>query len=1086
MATYVPGVETYLPDIKPFTPDYKFLSAVLDVRTDKYNTNWKATNDLYNKVVYADLSRTDTKEQRDQYINQIAPSLEKIAGMDLSMIQNADSAQAVFAPFFEDDLIVSDIMHTSNYRKEMDYANRLETSPDQEQRMRYNEDGVRGLQYHMEDFITSAPDKAMKMGLPQFVEGANMMVMAQKILGEMKPPLKMKKDSTQGDWIITQQNGSLIIPAAKAYIEQALLNDPRIQSFYKNQAFVRSRDRAAEGIARGEFATVEQGQGVWAEETINRITEQNQYYLEKERLAAAEQKNVNDKYKNLENTTGIVPGSDDEKAKNEQLNMYERTKAALEARENVKQLSNEPAKDFQSTLAKAYRLYQAGNIGRDIDAAAAEFASRDSEYTIKENPFVKQKKDFEYDMAKLEYTYDRQKTNAEDLAMLKGKIDYDLAKAKGAVLADNPILKANAGAKASEGNATNSEYPLDKEGKLDANTDMNKMNEIDYTQDRNKTRDVELEYATKVLSFLNPAGQLDASGKPTQKYTVKVGGQNFTGTIDQIKNKLGAKDADGAYVYKTDIDALYYTQSNKLNDPKEMAKYPMQARSKTYADLYQQAFSDQGINTKITVQDQAHNEVRKIHQKAQKLSISELRKTDSKAKELLDAGLPEIYKVTASGIPVQMTKAEYIKSVKDLAQQGKIKDIDRTQMRKKEYVNYVDTEVMVNGKPRTNVEIVYSDQPLKNARKYFATESVMYTDKTGKLIRAVNRDELDRASVRLATVLSDRDIEQKAGLLYDKVKTYTNSALTMHKGDKFETATYKGYINGRTGGSDMMTTPVFKANVDPLSSSSEGQTILAQMMTQKNMLDSKGGGYTMVLGNLKDKTSKEAIVDNALARKAYNAYTADMITWVGNPKSSNTAAIAPRGTVTYSSTFGAQTDGAKTTAGYTIENFAEWASSKVKGTSKDDGTKEYGLFSKPEVDQLRNGISMVFEKKQDINPRSTNNTYYSKVLSAVQASPEKYAEYSYPGVDGMTPTATYRIVKTGTDQYYATYKYYTYQPDGTYSAGDWQQVPIEMGSYNPGQTIDARVNELKEAFEIKRQMNLGDYQKNSATKGKQN
>ena len=121
MATYVPGVETYLPDIKPFTPDYKFLSAVLDVRTDKYNTNWKATNDLYNKVVYADLSRTDTKEQRDQYINQIAPSLEKISGMDLSLVQNADSAKSVFAPFFEDDLIVSDIMHTSNYRKEIDF-----------------------------------------------------------------------------------------------------------------------------------------------------------------------------------------------------------------------------------------------------------------------------------------------------------------------------------------------------------------------------------------------------------------------------------------------------------------------------------------------------------------------------------------------------------------------------------------------------------------------------------------------------------------------------------------------------------------------------------------------------------------------------------------------------------------------------------------------------------------------------------------------------------------------------------------------------------------------------------------------------
>ena len=308
MATYVPGAETYLPDIKPFTPDYKFLSAVLDVRTDKYNTNWKAANDLYNKVVYADLSRTDTKDQRDQYINQIAPSLEKISGMDLSLMQNADSAKGVFAPFFEDDLIVSDIMHTSNYRKEIDYANRLEYSPDAEQRKRFNSDGVRSLQYQMEDFISATPDKAMKLGLPKFVEGADLMDMAQKMLGEMKPPLKIKKDSPQGDWIITQQNGTLVIPAATAYLEKTLMSDPRIVNFYRNQSFVRSRDRAAEGIVKGEFATVEQGQGAWAQETIDRITAQNAYYLEKDKTKAAEGEVTNNKWKNYQKTNGIVPG----------------------------------------------------------------------------------------------------------------------------------------------------------------------------------------------------------------------------------------------------------------------------------------------------------------------------------------------------------------------------------------------------------------------------------------------------------------------------------------------------------------------------------------------------------------------------------------------------------------------------------------------------------------------------------------------------------------------------------------------------------------------------------------------------------
>ena len=109
MATYIKGSKSYVPDIKPFTPDYKFLSAVLETRTDKYDANFKATNDLYNKVVYADLSREDTKERRDQFAEQIGPQIEKISGLDLSLQQNVDNAKSVFAPFYQDDLTVKDI-----------------------------------------------------------------------------------------------------------------------------------------------------------------------------------------------------------------------------------------------------------------------------------------------------------------------------------------------------------------------------------------------------------------------------------------------------------------------------------------------------------------------------------------------------------------------------------------------------------------------------------------------------------------------------------------------------------------------------------------------------------------------------------------------------------------------------------------------------------------------------------------------------------------------------------------------------------------------------------------------------------------
>ena len=1075
MATYVPGVETYLPDIKPFTPDYKFLSAVLDVRTDKYNTNWKATNDLYNKVVYADLSRTDTKEQRDQYINQIAPSLEKIAGMDLSMIQNADSAQAVFAPFFEDDLIVSDIMHTSNYRKEMDYANRLIDSPDQEQRMKYNEDGVRGLQYHMEDFITSAPDKAMKMGLPQFVEGANMMVMAQKILGEMKPPLKMKKDSTQGDWIITQQNGSLVFPAAKAYIEQALLNDPRIQKFYKNQAFVRSRNRAAEGIANGEFATVEQGQAAWAEETINRITEQNQYYLEKESIQAAEQKAINDNYKNIEESNGIVPGSDDDKAKNQQLSMYERTKAALEARENVKQLSNEPVKDFQSTLAKAYRLYQAGNIGRDIDAAAAEFASRDSEYTIKVNPLVQDQKNFQYDMAKIS----QQHANAKELKILQGDIDYALADAKGEIVGAKSASELQKEMEASAqqavvGDATNSEFNVGEDNLPDANTDMDGKLIEDIDKAVAETDGKQLDKITRILKLLNPAGNINAANEATQQYTIKIKGENFTGGIDQIKNKLGEKNSNGTYKYQTDIQNLYNEKIKILSSKEEMAKYPRKSESEEYGMLIQEIFGDKGLNSDIEIQKMAVKTLNNRYKKTHDAVLELVKSNNPNVKSLMEkGGMPGIYETLTSGLHKQLSPEEYVQKVTKLVEQGKIKNIDLT-----------GWDTGTSNEDYTSF-YTYNRVEMEEQRRIFNSKTPMFNSDGTPAIQAIrgNRPiDMKHGGVRL----DNAAIKDEALKVYNAIKEKTNSALTGHESEygEFETGTYKGFMNGRTGASDMVTSPVYRSPIDPLSKTSAGQSELSYMMRQKRMLESEGKNVSFVIGNLSDKKGNEPIANEELAQRAYNAYIADMRTWTGNSKRSNSAAIAPRSNISYSTVMGSPEDGKKTTAGYTINGFNEWLASKVKGTSKDDGTGEYGLFEKEEVIALKNGISMVFDKDLDINPKARQ--YTSAVLTAVEASGKNFAEFMYPGVDGMTPTATYRIVKTGTEQYYATYKVNIYQPDGTYLPSDWEQVPINISPFDSAEKIDLQIAKMKENFENLKNLNKTAWDKNSAVNGKGN
>ena len=402
MATYIKGSKSYVPDIKPFTPDYKFLSAVLETRTDKYDANFKATNDLYNKVVYADLSREDTKERRDQFAEQIGPQIEKISGMDLSLQQNADNARSVFAPFYQDDLTVKDIVFTSKYRDEMAYANRLLDSTDPKMHERYWETGVRGMQYRMDDFINGSEQKALQAQLPKYIGDADLFELATEYLESMDPPLKMKinhygenADGTANtDWIITEQNGRLITGAALQAVQSALLDNPTVQRAYQEDAFVKSRDFASQGMQAGQFASVEQGQEAWAQETISRINELNTPEIKEstKELKKAQDANVN--WQNYQENNGIVPGSDLEEAMVEQQSAAEAMQAALDAKVEIQTLANTPSKSLQGTLNKAYNLLMNYNISGDLKKAAVNFSARDQEYTMEANDFALKEKQF--------------------------------------------------------------------------------------------------------------------------------------------------------------------------------------------------------------------------------------------------------------------------------------------------------------------------------------------------------------------------------------------------------------------------------------------------------------------------------------------------------------------------------------------------------------------------------------------------------------------------------------------------------------------------------------------------------------------
>ena len=111
---------------------------------------------------------------RNHFAETVAPQLQKVSGMDLSVMQNAEAARAIFKPFFEEDIIVKDLVTTKQYIDQMGMANRLQNSPSQEMRDRYWDVGVKKMQYEMEDFVNASPEQALTMAAPTYTPNANL------------------------------------------------------------------------------------------------------------------------------------------------------------------------------------------------------------------------------------------------------------------------------------------------------------------------------------------------------------------------------------------------------------------------------------------------------------------------------------------------------------------------------------------------------------------------------------------------------------------------------------------------------------------------------------------------------------------------------------------------------------------------------------------------------------------------------------------------------------------------------------------------------------------------------------------------
>lgn len=397
MALVIPNAPYYVNDLKPFVPDFKFLGDVLQKRQDMYNTNYKAINKAYSNVVYGNLSRDDTNEARNNFLTKIGPELEKVSGLDLSLQQNAMAAQGIFKPFYEEDIIVKDLVVTKAARDQAMLAQRYLKSTDPNIKRKYWDIGMKDLQMQMNAFKNASRDEALQMSNPVYTENPDLYKKVKDYLEgpEMQGRYKVSlpKFSSDRKWIITDTFGNDVTKAAMNDVMNIFRGDPTIQQGYRVMNRVQSYENGQRLFESGQAASIQDGINLYNRNLLSEIRQDDALNKSVLQEQLDELLQIKEKHDQILKTHDYKPGTRD-------YNVYQGILANVEALENsIQQVQNDLnyVDDMLSTNDPDVINRSVGNsfannqILKDVTAAVTNYRDTNRVQEFKKNEFEYQR-----------------------------------------------------------------------------------------------------------------------------------------------------------------------------------------------------------------------------------------------------------------------------------------------------------------------------------------------------------------------------------------------------------------------------------------------------------------------------------------------------------------------------------------------------------------------------------------------------------------------------------------------------------------------------------------------------------------------
>lgn len=225
MATYLQGVTDTIPVVNPYQPDFENIQQTMNMLQQRYNQGFSAVNNIYNQVLNTPLSDQANLLARKQFIEQSRKKLKDLSSVDLSIPENQQTAEKIFSPFWEDDLMLQDAEMTRWYNGEIQKAFATRDSQDEKVRAQYNDVAVRYLQNGLDQLQKAGRDQQLynKLEKRRFVPFQNL----ESYLNEQaqKAGLKIEWTSAKGPYLISTTGGSRSIPSFETFAHNMLGNN---------------------------------------------------------------------------------------------------------------------------------------------------------------------------------------------------------------------------------------------------------------------------------------------------------------------------------------------------------------------------------------------------------------------------------------------------------------------------------------------------------------------------------------------------------------------------------------------------------------------------------------------------------------------------------------------------------------------------------------------------------------------------------------------------------------------------------------------------------------------------------------------